>query len=372
MHVLHVIDGLGLGGAERMLVDIANATVTDGHRVSVCVTRKTTTLASELDPSIDVLVLGRERRIELGAYLRFTQWVRDRNVDLIHAHMRSSTAFVLPLRAVRALKAPLLFHDHYGTIEVDTSVPRWFKLGSRFVAMYVGVYEKLADWARGNGMSASRVCTIPNALDLQRLAPKHRVDLRGDLRMGRDQLLGILVATLRRDKGIEVVLEAISRLPARDSFKLVIVGHDGEPAYADSCRARCRELGLENTVVFLGPRTDVPALLSAADFAVLSSHTESGPLVLVEYIAASLPFVSTLVGDIGRAMHALGVPGFVAPGDPQALATGLAELLELDRTERHERGARGNVLLRQHWDLNTVMPRWYSAYERALTLGRRP
>lgn len=367
MHVLHVIDGLGLGGAERMLVDIANRTAADGHTVSVCVTRTVTTLARALDPRIELMTLNRTRAIAPAEYARFARWVRGRRIDVIHAHMRSNLKFVLPLRVARLVTAPIVFHDHYGTIELDTTTPTWFRIGHRYVATYVGVYQRLAEWAQAAGMPAERTMTIPNALDLERLVDAAPTDLRAELGVPAEVPLGVMVATLRKDKAIEVLLAAVAA--SRHRMRIAIAGVDGDPAYAAEMRRRCSELGLDGIVTFLGPRTDVPGLLAGADFAVMASHTESGPLVLIEYLAARLPIVATRVGDIGRRLAASGIAGFIEPSDPAALTQALDELLDLAPAARKERGERGFRTLTAHWDIRSAMPRWYEVYRSAIARG---
>ena len=367
MHVLHVIDGLGLGGAERMLVDIANRTVADGHRVSVCVTRDLVTLRNELDARIEVLLLSRRHRISPRPLLKLARYVREARVDVIHAHMRSSTALLSLMRMLRAIKTPIVFHDHYGTIEVDTAVPRWFRIGHRFVAHYVGVYDLLTAWAQRAGIPAERSTTIPNALDLARFSGAPAATIRSDLGISATTPVGVMVATLRRDKGIEIMLDAVARSTARGRARILVAGADGvEPGYVAGCKARCRELGLDETVTFLGGRTDVPSLLQVADFALLTSRTESGPLVLVEYLAARLPIVSTRVGDIGRRVAKAGVPGFVEPGDAAALARELDVILAAQPAERRSRGELGHRVLTQDWDIRSAMPRWYDVYRAAI------
>jgi glycosyltransferase involved in cell wall biosynthesis len=366
MHVLHIIDTLGLGGAERMLVDLANATVSDGHQVSVCVTRSETTLAPELDRKIALLVLDRRRRFSPSASLRLAAWVRKQGIDVVHVHMRHTLAFVLSLRVIGALRIPIVFHDHYGTIEVDTTVPLWFRLGHRLVDHYVGVYERLSEWATDAGIPRERTTTIGNVLDLRRLGSAQNSKLREELGAPNSVPLGVIVATLRRDKGIEVLIDAVARSRHRDHVRIAIVGATGDAAYATSLRTSVSRHGLDSVVTFVGARTDVPELLAGADFAVLSSHTESGPLVLIEYLAARLPLVSTLVGDIGRRLAALGVPGFVAPGDPPAFANALDALLDLPISERCDRGEIGRRALVNGWDIRAVMPRWYRVYRMAI------
>lgn len=366
LHVLHVIDGLGLGGAERMLVDIANRTVADGHEASVCVTRSNTTLASALDPRIEMLVLNRTRRVSLSAMLRFARWVRERRVDVLHVHLRSNLTFVLPLRISRIVRRAIVFHDHFGGIETDTAIPAWFRVASRVIEQYVGVYDRLTAWAQRAGVPADRATTIPNTLDLSRLRSGVPGELRRELAVPDSSAVAVLVATIRRDKGIEVLLEAIAQSRHRARLCVVIAGGDGEPDYVASTRARWTELGLEGTVHLLGPRTDVPALLAAADLGLLCSHSESGPLVLIEYLAAGLPIVSTEVGDIGRRLAAMAVPGFVPAGDARAFAAKLDELLDLPVWQRRQRGADARAKLEATWDIRSTMPRWYDVYRAAI------
>jgi glycosyltransferase involved in cell wall biosynthesis len=366
MHVLHVIDSLGLGGAERMLVDIANSTVLDGHRVSVCVTRTDVTLSEQLDRRIDLLVLGRRRTVTPLALLHLLRWVRAHAVDVIHVHMRSSAKLVLALRASGLLAVPVVLHDHYGTIEIDRHVPAWFRLGHRFLAHYVGVYEKLQTWAISAGMPRERTSTIANGLALTRLAATSHVDLHRTLGVPPSTLVGVQVATIRRDKAIEVTLEALALARHRDRIHIALIGSVGDHAYAAECRERAEALGVSSSVTFLGGRRDVPELLAGASFGVLSSKTESGPLVLIEYLAAQLPLIATRVGDIGARLEAAGVPGFVPPGDPDALATALDALADLTRAQREARIERGTAALRRGWEIRSIMPRWYEVYRVAL------
>jgi glycosyltransferase involved in cell wall biosynthesis len=365
MHVLHVIDGLGLGGAERMLVDIANRTVADGHRASVCVTRSDVTRAHELDRRVELLVLNRKKSVAIRETARLVSWIRMHRVDVIHSHMRSSTAYLALLRAMRVISVPIVFHDHYGTIELDDSVPLWFRIGRRYIHHYVGVYERLSVWAREAGMPASRVSTIPNGVDFARFAGAPTISLRDVLGSEPIRPVGILVATIRREKGIELLLDALAKARHRDAAHILVVGHAADASYFAECTRRTEELGLGSHVTFLGSRSDVPSLLRSVDFALLTSHTESGPLVLLEYVVAGLPFVATLVGDIGRRIESHGIPAFVPPGDAGAFARALDELVGLSREERAQRGERGRRVVTDQWDIRHAMPNWYEIYASA-------
>jgi glycosyltransferase involved in cell wall biosynthesis len=363
MRIMHVIDGLARGGAERMLVDLANLTAKDGHQVTVCVTGTDPTLARELAPSIRVVVLARRSRITPFALAKLIHLVRQ--VDVVHAHMRSSAGAIAMLRAAHVVRTPLVFHDHFGGIEYR-SVPRWLRYARRQVTQYVGVYSLLADWARDAGIPDARVAIIPNALDLRRLANVPPYDLRSALRLPNDTVLAILVASLRRDKGVEVMIEALARARHRERIHVALVGGDGEPAYAAALRRRVSALGLFDRVTFMGARDDVPSLLATADVGLLASHAESGPLVLLEYLAAGLPIVATRVGDIGNRLATEHVMGFVDAGDAVAFANELDAVAALSPAARRARGDRGRAILDARFDLAAVMPRWYEVYSGAI------
>ncbi|HEY4176130.1 MAG TPA: glycosyltransferase [Kofleriaceae bacterium] len=366
MHVLHVIDGLGLGGAERMAVDIANATVADGHRVSFCVTRDVTTLVPHLDPGIELLVLARRSKIDIRATAKLVRFVQSNPVDVIHVHMRSVFAYVSLLRIVRALRAPIIFHDHFGATDAHTHVPLWFRVGARLLSHYVGVYPPLRDWAISAGVPPERASVIENALDLRRIsgAPKH--DLRSELGLAPEIQLGILVATIRHVKGIDILLDAVTRCRTRAKFHIAIAGAYGEPEYAAEIQARLARDPRLSGVTLLGGRMDVPSLLHDADFALLTSRSESGPLVLIEYLAAGLAIVATRVGDIGRRLEGSGIAGFVNPKDPAELAAAIDDLVELPVADRRIRAEAGRAVIDAQWSIATVIKRWYALYDSAI------
>ena len=86
LHVLHVIDTLATGGKERMLVDLANQTVVEGAKASVCITRSGLQMASELNPKIELIVLNRQKRFDFSAMNAFADFVNRSNVDILHCH----------------------------------------------------------------------------------------------------------------------------------------------------------------------------------------------------------------------------------------------------------------------------------------------
>ncbi|MGH9365060.1 MAG: glycosyltransferase, partial [Thermoanaerobaculia bacterium] len=119
-------------------------------------------------------------------------------------------------------------------------------------------------------------------------------------------------------------------------------------------------------VLFLGERYDAASLMRGVDFALVPSRSESGPLVLIEYLANGVPFVCTKVGGISERVSAVGVPEFVEPNDPAALADAMDRLLRLDTDQRRLRGGVGHEIAAAHFDVLQARRRWYAVYASAL------
>lgn len=369
MHILHVIDGLPLGGAERMLVDLANATLESGQKVSVCVTRQCVDMARELSGSIPVHVLGRHRRFQIRPLLKLGELIRKEKVDLIQAHSRSTLSLLTAAKALGACNVPIILHDHYGSIETDRKVPAWFRVASRFsLSRYVGVYSKLGTWAEEAGVPTDRIHVIGNALDLARLERAASIDLNREFGVARGKRIGVVVAGIRPDKGTDVLLKALALRPLPPDVHLLIVGGFNCPEFARECIERTKTLGLEDSVSFTGARFDVPSIVRSASFAVMPSRSESGPLVLVEYMMAKLPVVSTLVGDIAWTASKAGLQEFVPPDNPLALREALERLWSCSATVWSERAENGRRIVVERFEIRNVLKQWMSVYSK--TLGR--
>lgn len=369
MRILHVIDSLEVGGAERMLIEIANGAASDGHQVFACVTRSATTLAGELDPKIKLTVLNRRRRIDLKAMRRFVYEARQQKVDVFHAHGRSTLSFLAAMRTLRMTRVPIVFHDHYG-IETDQSVAPWLRLWGRYhIEQYVGVCAQLGDWAAHAGIELERINIIDNAIDFRRFdfeAARQKASLRRQFAIPDELPLGVVVGNIRPEKGVDVLLNALSLSRYRGTFKIVVIGGDRDAAYAAECRNQCSLLGLDETVLFAGQSPDAATLVADADFALLPSRSEGFPVVLIEYMAMRLPFVATKVGGISKRLSSLGLPGLVAAEDARALSVAIDNLLQLTPKQRRKRGEIGNRAARSYFDIRQVMPQWYAVYDAAV------
>jgi glycosyltransferase involved in cell wall biosynthesis len=367
MHVMHVIDSLALGGAERMLVEIANQTATDGLPVSVCITRTDSTLSKTLKQTIPFFALGRQKRWDWKAMKTFCSIVRNCKVDLLHIHGRTTLSFVCLLRTLRLINTPIIFLDHYG-IELDHSIPLWFKyMGKYCIDQYVGVSDKLGKWATTTGIALEKVRVISNGLYIKSILDIVPINIKKKLDIANDVLIGVTVGGWRKEKGLDVLIQAVNQVKLHHSFKMIVLGGARNENYFNECRYLISSLNLNDFFIFLGERHDLISLIKGVDFAIISSLSESGPLTLIEYMACGLPLVSTKVGEISKQASLLGLTEFVTPGDPRGLAEAMDRLLSLSELERRARGQRGLDVCLEHFDIRQKMCQWYHLYEKVVS-----
>jgi glycosyltransferase involved in cell wall biosynthesis len=133
-------------------------------------------------------------------------------------------------------------------------------------------------------------------------------------------------------KGVDVLIRALAGIPEADG--LIVGGHDGEPDLA-RLRTLAATMGVAGRVTFTGlvPPHEVPARLAAASCLVLpnppsaASSTFTSPLKLFEYMAAGRPIVASDLPAIREVLRDGANAVLVAPGDPEALARGIRQVL---------------------------------------------
>ncbi|MCU1370363.1 MAG: hypothetical protein JWO77_1557 [Ilumatobacteraceae bacterium] len=373
-NVLMVTDSLAVGGAEQVAVDLANTLDRDTYRIRFCATRAGGPLAARLADDVETIVLNRPTTWDVGGLLRFARLVNSTGTDIIHSHGRGTLRFVALARVLGLIRAKHVFHDHFGWLNLDRNAGLDLRVAlQRGTDAYLGVDSRLCSWAVDTaGMDPRMTFLVRSGVDLSRFEAVEPIDLRERFRLRDDQVLMIMLANIRHPKDHPTLLRAVAELPVdlQDRLKVVVVGATGvDPAYQAGCEAMIVRLGIERCIEIYG-RSEQPAgLLAAADAAVLSSKNETGPLVVLEYMASGLPFVATDTGEITHAVRGLGA-GFVPPPrDHHALADALAALLRLTPEERAAMGQRGRELAESVFDQHLVTRGVEQIYE--LTLGLR-
>jgi len=181
-------------------------------------------------------------------------------------------------------------------------------------------HEVKARYAGDLRVPEHKLTVVPNGIPVPRVPGRADPALRARLVEGRPDYVVLTPARFHEQKGHAYLLEAAVQVPDA-TFVLA-----GEGSLRAEMERRARELGVAGRCVFLGQRSDVPALLAAADLFVLPSLFEGLPLSVLEAMAAARPVIATAIGGTDEVVTD-GVTGLlVPPRDPAALGSAIRRL----------------------------------------------
>lgn len=357
---MQLTDTLIASGYERVAVNLANDLPSDRYRSHLCTTRADGPLAEFVASHVGKLRLQRARRFDVGALRRLVSYIRQNQIEVLHAH--GTTVFISLLASCFPPHPAVIWHNHAGRLTaVEHPKLRW-RLAARRVHGTIVASRLLLDWSvRKLGMSSDRIWYIPNYARLP-----DRVEPATDL-PGQPGSRIVSVANLLPDKDPLNLLRAM-KFVARDwpAAHLLMVGCPGDQGYMGKVRAELATSALQGRVSLLGVRTDVPSILRACDIGVLGSATEGMPLALVEYGLAGLPAIATRVGQCEEMLGGGSVGLLVSPSAPEELARAVLSLLS-SPTQRADLGNRFQQHVQQNYSADRVLQQAGEVY--AIVLG---
>lgn len=264
--------------------------------------------------------------------------------DVIHVH---SIKLAWSVLVARWLGARVVFHIH--------ELPRRINIVLRaaMIAADCVVFCSETCAAHFAGVPVRRRRTIVNAMQFGGRPP-----VRHD-GVGRRV---VMVASINRNKGQDLLLQAFARLQNRES-ELWLYGTTGLSAhgYVRGLKRYAAEHGLANRVFFPGPTSDVLSVFAGAAVMIHTSWTESFGMALVEAQSCGIPVVAHNLEGM-REVVADGVSGYlVEPGDIEGLANRIDQLLE-DPEQRSRMGLAGYQMVRDKFDMETRAVDYYNLY----------
>jgi glycosyltransferase involved in cell wall biosynthesis len=358
--------GLGVGGTEGQISEIAARLDPRRFTVCVCALKGEDVLARELRArGVRVVTLGGQARFDIRVIWRLARLIREVRPDVIHAFL--FWANVASRVLGKLLGVPILISSYrdreiwHGRLHlmIDCLTARWADAVTccseavrQFVTSRLGGEEK-------------KFVTIPNGIDVDRFEVR-TTRTKSDLGLCADlPVIGTVCRLVEPKKGLSVLLHALGRLAQQSATprcQLLIVG-DG-PAL-DHLRRLSDQLGIAPWVVFAGMRRDVPSLLPLMDVFVLPSAYEGFGISIIEAMAAGRPVVATAVGGIPDIVVHGETGLLVPPADPAALASAVDTLLTNPR-KAATFGARGRERASERFSIEAVVRRHAELYESLL------
>jgi D-inositol-3-phosphate glycosyltransferase len=208
-----------------------------------------------------------------------------------------------------------------------------------------------------------KITIIPPGVDTSRFYPIPSDEARSAIGVSPNGCMILYVGRIEPLKGVDMLIRAMSIMHQNGALRecpqgLMIIGGDPQASPDEMnvemarLQALCRELGMEDVILFLGKRDQdfLPYYYSAAEVLVMPSHYESFGMVALEAMACGTPVVASQVGGLAFLVQD-GITGFVVPdGEPQALADRLSQLIR-DPRLRHKMGEQAAAYAQQYaWE----------------------
>jgi len=256
-----------------------------------------------------------------------------------------------------------------GRMETRRSFTGMDRLLMRYTDAVVALSDKHAAYLRNiEKIEPGRISIIENGIDTNRyekVAPGAVVALRLELGIEETDRVVAMVAVLRPEKAHEALFGAVKSISVDRpdlSVKFLIIG-DGPRR--EALEAMCVDSGIEQKVLFLGRRTEIPELLHLSDVLVLPSHpaVETLPLAVLESMAAGTAVVASAVGSLPDIIEDGWNGKLIAPADAVGLAGAICHIFDNDQeTQQITRRAKDTV--RDRYTVEKMVSSYEALFER--------
>lgn len=371
MRLVFIITGLGVGGAETMLLKLLERL--DRQRFSPHVISLTT--LGVVGPRVAALGIPveamhlRAGRPDPRAVVTLTRRIRALRADAVHTWMYHADllgGLAARLAGVSAL-AWCVRHSNIARAHNKRStwiVARSCALASRWIPRRI-VF--CSDAARRNhaaiGYADKKAQVLPNGFDLVRFRPDmaSRAELRLELGLPADAPLVGLIGRTDPQKNHAGFVEAMGMLHRQRPQAHFVLAGEGATQENLQLAQWISQAGLQRACHLLGYRGDMPHIMAGLDVLVSSSLGESFSNVLGEAMACGVPCAVT---DVGDSAYIVGDTGrVVAPADAPALADATQSLLDLSLAQRMAQGNAARERVNQLFEIGEVVRHYERFYE---------
>lgn len=361
--VLHIIHSLKVGGAENVVLMYAKYYNRSEYRVEVCTFNPGGKLFDQVKKhNIKVHCLNSSSSHPASFYkLLHIFW--SGQFEIIHFHNPLPVFWGLPAALISRVPVSVLTEhsiNYRGRLGKASAL---YKILRRRIDLVLACSEGVRN-SHLPDLLPRRLVTIHNGVDVEKFSPGTTDNsLRKELRIAKDHFIIGHVGNLTPQKGQIFLLGAIKKLLTEELPIVLVVAGDGP--LRGPLESMTKELGISESVRFLGQRRDLPEILRSVDVLAGASLREGLPISVLEAMASGKPVVTTNVGGNKEAvLH--GVTGFIVPPEnSDELALALKKIL-LDDNLRQRMGDAARQRVEEHFSAQQMVKRTEEIYEKLL------
>lgn len=358
--IVHLVTSLEVGGAQHnMLLGLPRLDPERYEHILVSIMDRMQMEQQFRQLGIDVHTLGLSRKTDLAVALRLRSLLQKLRPDILHTYLIHGN--ILGRIVGRLVGVPVII----GSELTIGQAGRLGKLATKLTNPLTDAVEVNSETGgravvTDLGVPAEKVEVVLPGLDLDAFScTKNRSSIRSQIGVQEHQHLVLYIGRLRSVKGVEYGIKAFARAAeANPTLHLALAG-DGEQR--DYLENLAYDLGISKRATFLGERSDLPDVLSAADSVLMPSLREGFPRVAIEAMAASKPVIATKVGAISEAIIDDNSGILVVSRDVPAMSTAINHLTG-DSDLQARLGANARTRVENHYSAELYVARLDEMY----------
>jgi glycosyltransferase involved in cell wall biosynthesis len=359
--VLNLIETSGPGGAENIMLALAEHQGKLGLKPTVCIQREGWVSSSVRQLGFDLMIKPLASSIDVTWLRNMYRYVKKNDVKLIHAHEFSMNFHGTLLSQL--CRIPCITTVHGKKYYPD-------KFRRRFIYRYISKHSNLVAVSHDLkqflineiNINSHRISVLPNGIDISKFehSPSIRKQTRAELGIREDQVLIGAIGNLYPVKGHTYLLAAAALVCKEYPEAVFLIAGRGELEH--ELKSQAAELGIDRNLLFLGFRDDVHHLLQAMDVFAMSSLSEGLPVSILEAMASKTPVVSTDVGGIKEVIKHKETGFLVLPQSHGSLAEGLMTCLREEKLRKKIVSNAYNLVNQKH-SLASMLEEYEKLYQ---------
>ncbi|MDQ2949413.1 MAG: glycosyltransferase [Acidobacteriota bacterium] len=371
LRVVHVVPDLVPYGLENMLSHLVcslDRTRFEPAVISLYGPREEGLENTLRNAGVRVFHLDKRRGLDPRMFGRLYKLFRALQPEIVHSH-NYVLRYTLP--AAMLARVPVMAHTIHNMAQEEVDrLGRWLQwLAFRGPVHPVAIGQELATSFR-QVYGSAELTIIPNGIPVEAFTRETSTRACWRKREGftETDVLYVCVARFFRQKNHATLIHAFANGPARNPHCKLLLAGDGD--LRKDIELQGRRLGIDSQIRFLGRRSDVAEILSAADVFVLASLWEGNPLSVMEAMASGLPVIATTVGAVPELVEN-GVHGWlVPPGDSPALTEAMLRMI--DPEKRRRMGGAAALRAKEKFDYRLMVQAYEALYERLILRTNNP
>jgi N-acetyl-alpha-D-glucosaminyl L-malate synthase BshA len=311
---------------------------------------------------------------ELALSSKLVDMVKLHKIELLHVHYAIPHAYAgymaKQMLKDEGIKIPMVTTLHGTDITLVGNHP-FYKTAVSFSInksdIVTSVSNSLKDDTYKLFNIKKDIHVIPNFVELDKIRNENQISCHRSVMATKEERIITHISNFRKVKRISDVIKIFYKIQKKIPAKLMMVGDGPEKTEAENL---CRELDIENKVIFFGNSNEIDQILSYSDLFLLPSETESFGLAALEAMAWSVPVISSNSGGLSE-VNFDGISGYLSNvGDVDSMAENALKILADDATLAKFRESALKVA--QQFDIKNILPLYEELYHKAIEIQNKP